>query len=237
MGMPVILQLPNDTLPEIIEAVFERLIEIDQQYSPYIKTSEVYQLNDGSISHSDISAEYCSILDLAESVRQRTDGFFDIAHRGKIDPTGIVKGWAIQQAADIVHKAGIENFIIDIAGDMICAGMKDSEHKWAVGIRAPLEPTKVVKQLQLSNAAIATSGATERGQHIYNPKSNKSIEDILSISVIGPDIIWADVYATAAFAMGRAGIEWIESLSGYEGFAILPDMTGISTTGLTGYQS
>ena len=232
MGMPITLQLPGTTPLSVIESAFNRFIEIDSQYSPYIPSSEVSNIGSGAVALADASEELHSILDLAQDAKTKTNLYFDPFHKEVFDPSGIVKGWAIAEVVAILRQAGIEYFIVDAGGDMYCAGKNESNVPWKIGIRAPLEPSKVVKQLALSNMAIATSGTSERGQHIYNPKTDEPIVDLLSVSVIGLDIIWADVYATAAFAMGRAGIEWLEMMPDYEGFAILPDMTGISTSGM-----
>jgi thiamine biosynthesis lipoprotein len=75
---------------------------------------------------------------------------------------------------------------------------------------------------------LATSGTYVRGQHIYDPLNpDQSLTDIVSLSVIGPNIYEADRLATAAFAMGRAGILFIEERSRCEGYMI--DATGQAT--------
>jgi thiamine biosynthesis lipoprotein len=219
----------------LIDEVFARLVEIDAAYSTYIATSEVSKIQNGTLSLDQASEELLSILDLAAYAKTITNGYFDISHNGIFDPSGIVKGWAIAQATKILNNAGIDDYIVEIAGDMYASGYFEIGKAWTVGIRAPHEPSKVVKIAALTDMAIATSGTSERGQHIYNPMVEGPIEDILSISVIGPDIIWADIYATAAFARGAAGIEWLETVPDYEGFAILPGMTGVSTSGFGAY--
>lgn len=230
MGMPATLQVPESTSSVLVDAIFDYFEEIDQIYSPYIVTSEVSQLRRNELKFADILPEFSEIIRLAQTAKQKTDGYFDISHNGVLDPSGIVKGWAIDRASKMLSAAEIEDYLVEIAGDMYCAGKYAQDTSWKIGIRAPFEPSKVVKELMISNAAIATSGTTERGQHIYNPFSDLPIEDIISISVIGPDVLWADIFATAAFAMGKTGIDWIESMPGYEGFLVLPDMTGIATS-------
>lgn len=230
MGMPIFLHLPEHTSTHIMESAFDLFAQIDEKYSPYISTSEVSRIQQGNLSIDNVSNELSFILRLAHAAKNKTDGYFDVMHKNVFDPSGIVKGWAISEVVKLLNLSGVHDFIVDAGGDMYCAG-KLGAAQWKVGIRAPLEPSKVVKELSLSNMAIATSGITERGQHIYNPKSDQELHDLLSISVIGPDIIWADVYATAAFAMGKKGIDWVEALEGYEAFAIYSDMTGVPTSG------
>jgi thiamine biosynthesis lipoprotein len=233
--MPVLLQLPIHTDPEVIEVIFGRLVEIDNTYSTYIESSEVSMIRAGKKALSEASEELRSILELGKQAKTQSNGYFDMFHKGVFDPSGIVKGWAISQSTSIMQSASITDFIVEIAGDMVCSGFSSDNQKWSVGIRDPRDATKIVKALSLSDVSIATSGTSERGQHIYNPIHDMVLDELSSISVIGPDIIQADVYATAAFAMGRAGIEWLETVQGYEGFAIMPDMTGISTSRFAAY--
>jgi len=82
------------------------------------------------------------------------------------------------------------------------------------------------------DAEFATSGTAARGQHIYNPhQPQQAIEDIASITVVGPDIYEADRFATAAFAMGRSGIMFIEQLPGFEGYLIDANAVATMTSG------
>ena len=90
--------------------------------------------------------------------------------------------------------------------------------------------------LSVSNRGVATSGTYVRGQHIYNPKqADRLITDIVGLTVIGPDIYEADRFATAAFAMGREGIHFIERLEGFEGYMIDRDGQATLTSGFTRY--
>ena len=79
---------------------------------------------------------------------------------------------------------------------------------------------------------MATSGTYERGQHIYNPHLGRTpLRDIVSITVIGPNVYEADRFATAAFAMGNEGINFIEHLNGFEGYSVSSDGIGTETSG------
>jgi FAD:protein FMN transferase len=101
-------------------------------------------------------------------------------------------------------------------------------NRWTVGIRNPFQREEIVKAVWLDNKGIATSGLYERGEHIYNPhKPHEPIVGIASMTVIGPTVYDADRFATAAFAMGDKGIQFIEKLPGYDGYMI--DSKGIAT--------
>ncbi len=115
------------------------------------------------------------------------------------------------------------------------SGRKD-DHPWRIGIRNPFNRTENVKVLALAEGGIATSGTAIRGQHIYNPhQPDSAIQDILSITVIGPNIYDADRFATAAFAMGKKGIQFIEKLAGFEGYMIDDQARATLTSGFERY--
>ncbi|HVU10254.1 MAG TPA: FAD:protein FMN transferase, partial [Phototrophicaceae bacterium] len=155
-------------------------------------------------------------------------GYFDIRHKGTMDPSGIVKGWAIYNAAELLRRQGYQNFYVDAGGDIEAVGKNAQGQDWRVGIRNPFNLHEIVKVLCVSNCGVATSGTYVRGQHIYNPKDEtQMIEDVVSLTVIGPNIYEADRFATAAFAMGKDGIAFIERLQGFEGYQI--DAAGIAT--------
>jgi thiamine biosynthesis lipoprotein len=72
---------------------------------------------------------------------------------------------------------------------------------------------------------VATSGAYERGRHILDPHTGLAPEGVQSVTIVGPDLALADAYATAAFAMGRAGAKWAAGLPGHGAIIIFDDAT------------
>jgi thiamine biosynthesis lipoprotein len=91
----------------------------------------------------------------------------------------------------------------------------------------------VLAVVPVVSGGVATSGTAHRGRHLVDPATGRACGDeLLSVTVVGPSLIWADVLATAAFVRGRAGLELIESVVGYEGLVV--DRDGYRTTsGLT----
>ena len=147
-----------------------------------------------------------------------------------------MKGWAILNTATLIRAAGYENYFVNAGGDIAMSGKNAEGKEWSVGIRNPFNANEIVKVVYPRGKGIATSGSYIRGDHIYNPHApEEKIRDIVSITVIGPDVLEADRFATAAFAMGKSGIDFIENLPGFEGYAI--DVTGIATmtSGLAAY--
>src|SRR5579884_791763 len=235
MGMPITVEIVDPGVTEAgIEQVFAYFRTVDETFSTYKEHSEISKINRGELAEAEYSEDMKTILTLSEQTRQETNGYFNIRHKGKLDPSGIVKGWAILQAAKLLKDAGWRNFYIDAGGDIQMAGYKDGK-PWRVGIRNPFNRDEIVKVLQLTDRGVATSGTAIRGQHIYNPHRPRTpLRDIMSLTVIGPDIYEADRFATAAFAMGKEGIFFIEQLPGFEGYMIDASACATFTTGFKG---
>ncbi len=229
MGMPVTVEVIDPSAnAEVLETVFAYFDYVDQKFSTYKDESEISRINQGQLTVEQASEDMQTIFFLSEWTKKVTNGYFDILQNGCYDPSGIVKGWAIFNAAEILREKGFANYYVDAGGDIQMAGSNAQGQPWRVGIQHPFHPQEIVKVLSLSDCGIATSGTYVRGRHIYNPKqSGAFVSDIVSLTVIGPDIYQADRFATAAFAMGPAGIVFIENLAGFEGYMI--DSNGLAT--------
>lgn len=235
--MPITVEVIDETVTsQDIDRVYAYFTYINETFSTFKKMSEISQINDGKISGTKYSADMKIIFSLAEKTRRETGGYFDIHNDGKIDPSGIVKGWAIYNAATLLKKSGFKNYFVDAGGDVQVSGFNERKMPWKVGIRNPFNRGEIVKVIYLKDKGIATSGTYIRGQHIYNPKQkNSPVCDIVSLTVIGPNVFEADRFATPAFAMGKAGIKFISRLSGFEGYMIDKDGIATYTSGFNTY--
>lgn len=228
MGMPATVEIVDqNATSETFEKVFSYFKYVDEKFSTYKQDSEISAINNGKIKKRDYSADMKTVLTLCEKTKTETNGYFDIKRSGKLDPSGLVKGWSIYNAAEILKKDGFKNFFVEIGGDIQVSGKNSSGKSWAVGIRNPFNLKEIIKVVEVSSEGVATSGTYERGQHVYNPKSKSEITKIVSLTVIGPNIYEADRFATAAFAMEEKGIMFIENLAGFEGYLI--DNKGMAT--------
>ena len=214
-----------------VDAAIDWLADIDARFSPYRATSEVSRLGRGEIELDDASPDVRFVLTRCEALRVETGGFFDVRGpglRGGLDPSGYVKGWAVEEAAHILEAAGARNYTINAGGDVILRGRPAPDRAWIVGIRHPLEVDQVVARLAiepgLGHWAVATSGLYERGEHIVSPPTGRRPEGLLSMTVAGPSLALADAYATAAFAMGGDGLAWLAARPDYAGYAIDCDL-------------
>lgn len=239
MGMPITVEIVDPVAPaDLFDRVFAYFEYVDETFSVYKDDSEITRINKHRITIDASSRDMRTIFALADETKRATDGYFDIARDGHVDPSGIVKGWAIHNAADILRRSGCTGFYVDAGGDVEVAGRNGRGQKWRVGIRNPYNLHEIVKVLAVSDCGVATSGTTIRGQHIYNPHNlDQPITDILSLTVIGPNVYEADRFATAAFAMGRAGIGFIEELDGFEGYLIDAGRRATFTSGFARYVS
>lgn len=228
MGMPITLEVLDASVTQNdLDGVFAYFVSVDEVFSTYKDTSEISRLNRGELLPAQYSEDMQTILALSAQTKEETDGYFDILHNGIYDPSGIVKGWAIQNAAQLLQAKRLRNFYIDAGGDIQVSGHKNG-NPWRVGIRNPFNRNEYVKVLEVTDQGVATSGTAIRGQHIYDPyHRDTQLLAIASITIIGPNVYDADRFATAAFAMGKKGIHFIEKLAGFEGYMI--DIHGIAT--------
>jgi thiamine biosynthesis lipoprotein len=243
MGMTARIAVVDNTAHrQDLDTVFDFFAETDRRFSPFKEDSELCRLNRGEAGEP--SETMREILALSEKSRRETHGYFDIRRPdGRVDTSGLVKGWAIRNAARMLKQRGFHDFAVEIGGDIQTSGRSrrnagSEEAEWRVGIRSPFADA-VVKILYPRGAGVATSGSYHQGPHIYDPHDHRHIgeDGFLSLTVIGADVMEADIRATAAFAMGRHGINFIEDSEGFEGYAI--DGRGIATmtSGLSRYLS
>jgi FAD:protein FMN transferase len=233
MGMPVTVEIVDAAAASVMDSVFAYFTTVDNRFSLYKPESEITAFNQGKIAGNDFSPDMDEVLSLAGQTKAETNGFFEILRPdGILDPSGIVKGWAIRNAARIIRNAGFKDFCVDAGGDIQSCGRNADGEAWRIGIRNPFNDQEIINAVLPRGRGIATSGTYVRGAHIYNPFApGKAIDDIVSLTVIGPDVLEADRFATAAFAMGSDGIYFIEELQGFEGYVVSARGIATQTTG------
>jgi thiamine biosynthesis lipoprotein len=208
---------------------------VDATFSPYRDDSDVTRFGDGSLPLSGCAPELAEILSACAAVSARTGGYFTTTPGGRFDPSGYVKGWAIERVAAILTAAGSPNHCINGGGDVQSVGEREPGQPWRVGIAHPLRPGSLALVVTGRDFAVATSGSAERGAHIINPHTGAPATGLASVTVVGPTLAETDAYATAAYAMGAAARDWLETLDGYEAFAITPTGSAWQTPGFPAY--
>jgi thiamine biosynthesis lipoprotein len=232
MGTAIVIDVRDPAparflIDKAIDAAFDHFRAVDERFSTYKAGSEVSRWNRGVLSPADASNQMREVLELCDEARQLSDGYFDIrGHRddGCIDPSGLVKGWSVDDAAQLLDAAGIVNYCINAAGDIVARGDADPGPGWRIGIRDPWHERGIAATVAVRDQAIATSGAYERGNHVIDPHSHRAPDGVVSMTVVGPSLTWADAWATAAYAMGVRGVDWVaRELDEYDACAITSD--------------
>ncbi len=199
---------------EVLAAAVARLREIEARFSTYQPDSEISRIDRGELDPADAHPEVREVLAACEVLRAQTGGAFDARYGGRLDPSGYVKGWAGSEAAAVLRAAGATRFMLNLGGDIACAGEPEPGVPWRVGVRDPADPARMMLVLAVRDGAVATSGRYERGEHLRDPRTGRPATRWDSITVTAPDLSTADAYATAAFVMGDTGPAWVAGQDG-----------------------
>jgi len=227
MGMPIVVDVRDEHVrAEDLDRAFAWLRWVDVTFSMFRPHSEISRIDRGELALSEAHDDVQWVLTRCEALREETGGYFDARASGRLDPSGLVKGWSVDRAAELLRDAGLRNFAVSAGGDMRTVGAA-----WRIGVQHPQWRQSVAAVLEVDDAAVATSAAYARGDHVVDPHTGNPPAGLLSVTVVGPELATADAYATAAFAMGHHGPEWTARLSGYEAMTILADETVLTTGG------
>jgi thiamine biosynthesis lipoprotein len=207
---------------EITNLARAELDRLESIFSTFRPESEISRINNGSLHHLDASAEVIEVLDHCAFLEQVSRGAFSIRRSresAEINPSGFVKGWAGERVANFLRAQGLEHFYLGIGGDYALTGGMTADEPWRIGIIDPRDASQLVGTVDAVSGAIATSGTAERGKHIWDPRTGTAADSFLSVTVVGPQLMWADAYATTVFVMGEEGLDWIRQFNGY---SVLP---------------
>jgi thiamine biosynthesis lipoprotein len=234
MGTVVSLDVRGAAATEA-QAAFARLMawlrDVDRRFSTYRADSEISRIDRGELPLAAASSDVRWVLDRCAQLRGETGGAFDERAGGSLDPSALVKGWAVQRGAEMLSAEGLTDFSLNAGGDVVVRGGALPDRVWRVGIQHPRERDAIATAIEVTDTAVATSGAYERGDHLVAPRTGVAPSDVLSVTVIGPDLGTADAYSTAAFALGADGPAWTLGLDGYEAMTILADDRVLCTPG------
>ncbi len=230
MGTAVSIDVRDlDSSADAIDEVVAWLHHVDRTFSTYIDDSPISAIGRGELAPGEASTEVQGVIELCFELHEQTGGTFDAfavpAPNGTMfDPSGVVKGWSIERSAEILEAHGCHNFCINAGGDIAVRGHAVGTDPWRIGIRHPDDAQAFATVVEGSGRlAIATSATYERGAHIIDPRTHQPTTDLASATVIGPDLTFADAYATAVFVMGLDGLDWIASRPGYDAYVVTHD--------------
>jgi len=233
MGTTVSIDVRDDYVPAAtLEAAVEALRALEARFSTYRDDSEIKRVERGELALADAHPDVREVLAACAVLRAESGGAFDAWRDGSLDPSGYVKGWAAERAADVLRRGGARDFTLNLGGDVICARDSAAETPWRVGVRHPADPRRMALVLGVRAGAVATSGLYERGEHVVDARTGRPATDWRSITVLAPDLATADAVATAALAMGAAGPAWAARRPGCDVAAIGPEGRLWTTAGL-----
>jgi thiamine biosynthesis lipoprotein len=235
MGMPIGIDVRDDGID--VEPAFAWLERVDATFSTYREDSEISRLDRGELTLAECSPEVDEVLTRCLALERATSGYFSVRPAGRLDPSGLVKGWAVAGAGDRLAAAGARDFCVNAGGDVVARGRPAPGERWRVGIRHPLELDRLAAVLAVEDLAVATSGEYEQGAHILDPHTGEPPSGLLSVTIAGADLGTADAYATAAFAMGAHGPAWTATLDGYDAMCITSDERVLTTPGFARHRA
>jgi thiamine biosynthesis lipoprotein len=227
---------PSGAARPAIEAAVDWLHWVDATFSTYRPESEINRLDRGDLTADACHPHVRHILALCEQLRAASNGFFDVRAAGRLDPSGVVKGWSIERASQMLTAAGCPDHLIDGGGDVRLHGQAGPQTDWRVGVVHPLALDAYCAALHLHEGAVATSGTYQRGFHVIDPHRRRPATDLAAVTVIGSDLTMTDAYATAALAMGAAAPAWLQGLAAHEAMIVDTDGKGWQTSGFHRYQ-
>jgi thiamine biosynthesis lipoprotein len=193
---------------------------VDATFSTYREGSDISRMRRGALRLADADPHVREVLELCARAESMTGGCSTARPDGRLDPTGLVKGWSIDRASAMLSAAGAANHAVSGGGDMQLAGEAAPGQAWIVGIVDPFDRGRILTTVTGRDFAVATSGIAERGRHIVHPFTGRPAVGTASASVVGPSVTDADVFATALCVMGDAGPRWLDSVSGVEAFVV-----------------
>jgi len=211
MGMPFVVQIQMPASESVANNAVRRFHDelkwADEVFSLFKDDSYLSRLNRGEISVDECPEEMFEILNTCEWYRAKTLGGFDARRPDHLDPSGIVKGWAVARGAVAIDAVGAASWMIGASGDVLVSG---EGQQWRIGIADPRvsgDPTghPVVDVVMLGGkfTALATSGSAQKGLHIWDPSTGEGADHYLSVSVMADNMVDADAWATAIAAGGE----------------------------------
>ncbi|MGO9875508.1 MAG: FAD:protein FMN transferase [Acidimicrobiia bacterium] len=234
--------------PAVIDDVFGWFQRVDDLFSTWRADSEISRIGRGELTAAHASPEVREVLALCEQMKHATCGAFDIAvgadadieprpGLAPLDPSGLVKGWALERAVDRLASGGVSHLALNAGGDVVVRGGVGDDRPWRIGIQHPWRHDRVADVVWVTSGAVATSGRAERGDHVIDPRSRRPAQGLMSATVVGTDLAIADALATAAVAVGSIAAPWLTGRSDTQALAITDAGAVVTTFGFDEYRS
>lgn len=236
--------LDKSRIDRDVDTACSVLTDADNKFSLYKENSEISLLNSGQLNWNNASEVQKDIRNQVESWRTETNGFFNaVSPSGVYDPSGLVKTWSARNAAMYLEANGYRDFTLNAGGDVYLGPEVKTDPLTRVGL-SNLKPiaskeSSVHMVLDLKGTkyrAVATSGSVERGDHIWATSTKDKRDQYIQATVIGEDIVTADIWATALISGGSDAFNTFEnSAYALNAVALVTSTSGSvrSTSGFT----
>ena len=239
MGTVFSFDIRDDDWPELeagLRQAVASLHEADRIFSTYKSDSNISRLGRLEISIEECDPLVAAVLAIGERAVADGAGAFTLHPGDRLDPSAVVKGWAIERASNILCAAGSKVHLVNGGGDI--QSCSDGTFDWGIAIADPRDSSRVILAVgdpQAPRFAVATSGSAERGEHIVDARGGAAGTGLLSVTIVGVSLTDVDIAATTAFALGAAARDWVEAHDDLEAFAVLTDGGMWTTTGFSRY--
>lgn len=241
MGLPVSVTARGpgargDQADQVVQAMYTDLRHADRVFSTYRADSEISLIRRRAMPLELASPRVREVVNLCEHAKAFTGGRFDAElpqpdGERLLDPSGLVKGWAVERAARALDVVAGVDWLINAGGDVLVRA--NYGPAWQIAVEDPRDRTRILCVLSMRHGAVATSGTAARGRHIIDPRTGRPASDhLLSATIVGPSLMWADVLATATFVEGPSAAFRVADIDAYEALLVLPDGRLTSTPGL-----
>jgi len=244
MGMPISIHVrgprvhQDRAVAEAVAAAFAELRRADEVFSTWRPDSQISRWRRGELDLAGCEPEVGEVVRLCEQARERTGGWFDAHLPGGFDPTGLVKGWAVERCCRQLgraldrHAPQTYDVLVNAGGDVAARTARTDRPAWTIGIEDPRDRCAVLARVPLRTGGVATSGSAARGGHVVSPRTGQPVTDLGSVTVIGPSLMWADVYATAGYARGDGCLQWLATSAATAGHSwLVVDADGVAHPG------
>jgi len=161
----------------------------------------------------------------------------------RLDLGGSTKGWAADQA--VARIAGRAHALLDAGGDIAMTGPRRDGQPWPIAVGSPFDPPRQLAILLLSGGGVGTSGRDFRKwqkdgkwqHHLIDPRTGQPAEtDLISVTVVGPSAMQAEVVSKAVLIRGsKGGLAWLEAREQFAGLLVLENGTVLRSSRMSRY--
>ncbi len=233
MGMPISLALRGRHAETERGAVawgqvLATLSEADRVFSTYRPDSAISLLGRGELALEDCPIEVAEVLALAAEAERDSGGAFSAwlpepDGTRRLDPSGVVKGWAVQRAAAHLQALDDTDYCLSAGGDMVCVVADPGRPAWQIGVEDPADPRRLIGRIPVRHGGVATSGTSHRGAHLLDARTGRAPAGVAAVTVVAETLTRADIDATAAYALGPDAERWLRTRHLLSALVVWPD--------------